>query len=191
MHCSVRAAGTGLCVGLALLLGCAKPAPRKQVRGPAVSVAIGAASPDQIGVTPAGERIEIAQFRGKLVLLSFWATWCAPCRKELPRLEEFHRAYQDNGLEIVAVNYGEKPEQIDAFLKANPQLTLRIVVDPTAETAQRFGVTGLPTSVILDWNGVVRWAKTGYGDGYQQELLGQLNALVAELQHPNGSEPQP
>lgn len=85
------------------------------------------------------------------------------------------------------MNYGEKPEQVSAFLKANPQLTLRVVVDPSAETARRFGVTGLPTSVIVDWNGAVRWAKAGYNDGYQKELLGQLNALVAELQRPTSA----
>jgi thiol-disulfide isomerase/thioredoxin len=182
MSAWVRGSSPGLAIGLALLvvLACAQPQPRR--RGPAVRIAAGQSAPDEVGVTPAGDRVQMAQFKGKLVLLNFWATWCAPCRQELPRLEAFHRAYQDNGLEIVAVNYGETEQQVRAFLKANSQITLRVVLDPKAETGKRFGVNGLPTSVILDWNGVVRWARSGYDDAYQEQLLAQLNALVAELQ---------
>lgn len=181
----LRLSTLGLCLGLALALalgpGCARPL------GPVIRVARGEPAPDEIGVTPGGERIQLAQFRGKLVLLNFWTTWCAPCRMELPRLEEFHRAYQDKGLEVVAVNYGETEEQVREFLKANSQLTLRVVLDPYAETAQRFGVSGLPTTVIIDGNGVVRWARNGYDGAYRKQLLEQLNALVAEQSSPEAA----
>ena len=194
MSAWVRSSRLGLAIGLALLVGlaCAQPQAQPRRRGPPVSIAAGQPSPDEIGVTTAGDRVQIAQFKGKLVLLNFWATWCKPCRQEMPQLERFHRAFQDNGLEIVAVNYGETEEQVRAFLKANPQITLRVVLDPKAETGKRFGVNGLPTSVVLDWNGVVRWARAGYGDAYQKQLLTQLNALVAELQQRStGSETAP
>lgn len=173
-----RAAAAGL-LAAALWIACAEPGPPRESAPP--SVPIGQAAPLALGKTLDDEPIDASAFQGRLVVLSFWATWCAPCRKELPRLEQLHRAYAKDGLEIVAVNFGERRLEVRRFLRANPVLTLRVALDPSKAVAKGYGVIGIPATVVLDWNGTVRWTKTGYDESYQEELLRQIGVLVEEF----------
>jgi thiol-disulfide isomerase/thioredoxin len=163
---------------LTLAIACLAPAPEKE--SPPPSVPIGEPAPLALGETLDEQAIDASAFRGRLVVLSFWATWCPPCLKELPRLEELHRAHGQQGLEIVAVNFGETSRTVRKFLRANRVLTLRVTLDPGKAVAQQYGVRGIPATVLLDWNGNVRWATTGYDEGYDQRLREQIVALVKE-----------
>jgi thiol-disulfide isomerase/thioredoxin len=127
-----------------------------------------------------GREIKLSAFKGRLVVLSFWATWCSPCLEELPRLERFHRVYGENALEVVAINFGEDRKRVRKFLKKNPALTLQVVLDPRKLASKQLGVKGIPTTIVLDRTGAVRWVRVGYDDKYQEELISQLNQLVAE-----------
>jgi len=185
-----RAAAAALLACGVLVIACAELGPPRESPP---SVPIGQAAPLALGKTLDDEPIDAGAFAGRVVVLNFWATWCAPCRKELPRLEELHRAYGDDGLEIIAVNFGERRPQVRKFLRANPVLTLRVALDPSKAVAKQYGVGGIPATVVVDWNGTVRWTKTGYDESYQDELLQQIAALVEEYragEQPTSGSPE-
>ncbi len=116
-------------------------------------------APDFALPTGEGTRIQLASLRGKVVLLNFWATWCPPCRAEMPVLESAYRRYGDDGFVVLAVDVGETAEQVRAF-REEFGITFPTVLDP-GPVADAYGVLGIPTSFFLDREGVVRLRWSG------------------------------
>ncbi len=94
----------------------------------------------------------LGDFRGKLVLLNFWATWCPPCRLEMPSMEKLYQEFKGQGLEIIAMNFLEGPEPINQFLKENG-LTFTMLLDRTGDISQRYRVHGLPVTFLIGREG--------------------------------------
>ena len=102
-----------------------------------------------------GERLKLSDFRGRPVWLNFWASWCAPCRAEMPAMELKLREHADDNLLIVAVNNGERIEAAERFLE-RLQIDLGLYAyDPAADIARRYSLVGMPTSFFIDANGVI------------------------------------
>jgi len=99
-------------------------------------------------------------FKGKVVLIHFWATWCPFCIKEIRALESMYGLYRDKGLMPFSVNVGEDNQTIAAFLK-NETISYPILMDPNSEAARQCGVTGLPTTFICDRNGLIKFKIIG------------------------------
>jgi peroxiredoxin len=99
-------------------------------------------------------------FKGKVVLIHFWATWCPFCIKEIRALESIYGSYREKGLVPLSVNVGEDSQTIAAFLKSEP-VSYPILMDPNSEAARQCGVTGLPTTFICDRNGVIKYKIIG------------------------------
>jgi peroxiredoxin len=99
-------------------------------------------------------------FKGKVVIIHFWATWCPFCIKEIRALESLYGAYKDKGLVPFSVNVGEDNQTIVSFLK-NDTVTYPILMDRSSEAARQSGVTGLPTTFICDRNGVIKFKIVG------------------------------
>ncbi len=110
----------------------------------------------------AGQPVELAGLRGKVVLLNFWATWCPPCKAEMPDLDALQREYgAEKGLVVLGVNVEEDPATVKAFAE-QLGLSLPIVLDRNSRvTTQLFGVRPLPTSFIVDREGFIRDAWSG------------------------------
>jgi thiol-disulfide isomerase/thioredoxin len=100
--------------------------------------------------------LKLEQFRGKVVLLDFWGTWCAPCVAKLPRTEELHQKYKDRGLVVIGVHSSNGGEKLAEFLKEK-KVTFPVAHD-TGETADRYGVESFPAYFLIDKNGKVVWA---------------------------------
>jgi peroxiredoxin len=111
--------------------------------------------------TPAGGSIVLEDYRGSVVLLNFWATWCGPCREEMPTFQAAYEARKDDGLVVLAINYQQKAEDVTPFVE-ELGLTFPIALDPSLEVATRYRVRGLPMSLLIDREGVVRVRHVGH-----------------------------
>jgi peroxiredoxin len=110
---------------------------------------------DDFTVTMAdGASFRLSQHRGKTVLVNFWATWCPPCREEMPALERLHRRHKDRGLVLVAISLDTDPKVVPPYVKASG-LTFPIALDPKAEVANTYGVRALPSSFVIDRQGMM------------------------------------
>jgi cytochrome c biogenesis protein CcmG/thiol:disulfide interchange protein DsbE len=120
---------------------------------------VGSPAPDVPFTTLNGGHMQLAALRGRPVWLNFFATWCGPCRTEMPQIERRYRSFAGRGLVVLGVDQQETPPQVEGFAK-RLGLTFPLVIDE-GPAAARFGVFALPTSVFVDARGIVRAVKTG------------------------------
>jgi peroxiredoxin len=103
---------------------------------------------------PDGGAFRLSDQRGKVVLINFWATWCPPCREEMPAMERLYQQHKDQGLVLVAVSLDADPAVVPAYLKSS-KLTFPVALDPKAEVGNKYGVRALPSSFIVDRHGTL------------------------------------
>ena len=115
----------------------------------------GGATPALVLRNPAGEAVDLAQLRGKVVLVNFWATWCAPCVEEMPALARLRARLAPRGFEVLAVNQGEMPARVTAFTQRSG-LDVRVVLDREKSVAKAWKVRALPTTFVVDAKGRIR-----------------------------------
>lgn len=102
-----------------------------------------------------GARVRLAEVRGKVVLLNFWAEWCGPCRAEMPFMESLYKAFKDKGLVVLAVSVDRSEKAVKAFV-SDKKLTFKVLMDNDKEVSfDQYGVIGLPTTFLIDKKGVV------------------------------------
>ena len=123
-----------------------------------------------------GNRVDSTSFRGKVVVLNFWATWCPPCRLEMPAMERLYQEFRGRGLEIVAVNFMESRELVQAFAEEQ-KLTYPMLLDSRAEIAEQYGVMRLPETVLIGREGELIAKTIGYKEWYKEDV----RELVADL----------
>ena len=112
----------------------------------------GMVPPEFDTVTSRGRRVSLNSLKGKVVLLSFWATWCRECRSEMPASEQLHRELGDHGLSVLGANYREDTQVIQRYAK-KLNLTFPLLLDPNGRIKASFGVIGLPTTFLIGRNG--------------------------------------
>jgi peroxiredoxin len=114
----------------------------------------GKPAPDFTLTDMAGKPVKLSSLRGKVVLLDFWATWCGPCRIEMPRVQKLHRDYRAKGLAVYGVNVGETATKVRPYLTKNGY-TFPMLLDREKTVMEKYGVSGIPTLVIVDRKGMV------------------------------------
>lgn len=149
------------------------------VAGSACALQAGRPAPELSATLPDGSRFELAQHRGEVVLVNFWASWCGPCREEMPILEGIHRKYKPLGFTLLGVNVEPDAKAAEAFLKATP-VSFPVAYDPESKVSRLYEVAGMPSTVIVDRKGTVRYVHRGYKPGDENEYLNQIRALVRE-----------
>ena len=139
----------------ALLTACAE-------QGPQIPGAVGAPVPAYGAVTMAGDSLDLASMKGSVVLLNVWATWCIPCRREVPELQALHQSYHAKGLRVwgVSIDGGEADADVAAFAQ-DFHMTYSILRDPGERVLSVFRIQGVPASYLIDREGVVRWKTLG------------------------------
>jgi thiol-disulfide isomerase/thioredoxin len=144
----------------------------------------GPATPKLAGVDIQGKPFDLDSRRGRVVVVNFWATWCEPCRDELPSLERLQKARAGKPLEVVSVNFGEMPERIRSFLERE-FVELPVVLDRDKEAAGRWKVGGLPMTFIVDAGGRIRYQVYGERKWDDAQTLAVVDKLLREA--PRGS----
>ena len=120
----------------------------------------GGATPPLALKTLAGDSVDLARLRGKVVLVNFWATWCAPCVEEMPALARLRQRLAPRGFEVIAVNQGEMPQRVNAFV-SRTGLDLPILMDRDKEAGRAWRVRALPTTFLVDAGGRIRFHAEG------------------------------
>ena len=128
-----------------------------------------------------GKKVSLASFKGKVVVLSFWATWCEPCKEEMPQMEALYRDIAAKGFTILAVNVGEDRATVQKFVKENGY-TFPVLLDTKEEIAGLYGTQALPTNYIVDAKGSVRARVVGVGGPKwtSPEMRAVFDRLLAE-----------
>ncbi len=122
-----------------------------------------------------GKRSDLADYRGRLVLVNFWATWCPPCRKEFPSLGRVQKRFKPNELAVLAVNVGEDAETIFSFTGASD---VTVLLDRDSRAMQRWPVKGLPTTFVVDRAGRLALRAVGGREFDDPTIIAQLRALL-------------
>ena len=159
-----------LCVAAVfLLLHCGK-----EGKAPLSSLA-----PDFALRTLNGEEITLSKLKGKVVLLDFWATWCAPCRESIPHLVQLHKTYQEKGLEVIGMNVDRG--DVDTVRRFAKSMEIRYPIVIAQDEVQRnYGVTGIPMTVLIDRDGRIRQKFMGFTNGISIQITATVNDLTSE-----------
>lgn len=125
-----------------------------------------------------GKKVELKHFRGKVVLLSFWATWCGPCKEEMPSKEVLYQMYNGKNFTLLAVSvdYDEKKKVKDFIHKH--RYTFPVLIDPQCVTLDLFGIKGIPATILIDKNGRMVGRSVGPKDWKSPEIVSLLNYLL-------------
>ena len=122
---------------------------------------------------------DLAELQGRVVLVNFWATWCPPCRQEMPSMERLHRQLESRGLTILAVDVGEDADTVVAFTsQLEPAPTFPILLDPDSTATQEWRVKGLPTSFVVDTKGKLVMRAEGGTEFDEPELIERLRTYL-------------
>ncbi len=138
-------------------------------------VLIGRTAPDFEALRADGTSFKLSETRGKPVLLTFWASWCGPCRAELPDLSEYQKSHPE--LSIFAVNVDRERRKADAFYR-QVRFELPVVWDNSSEAMGQYDVLSMPTMFLLDANGTLKWKKVGYS---REKGFAELDAALEAL----------
>ncbi len=123
--------------------------------------------------------ITLSHYRDKVLVLNFWATWCPPCRAEMPAIEALHQALKDQGLVWLAINSGEDRATIKSYIDKY-SYTFPILLDPRNSNMRKYGIQGLPATIIVNKSGYVVALAMGSVDWRSPEVIAAFQKLLAE-----------
>jgi peroxiredoxin len=127
----------------------------------------------------AGDNVRLADLRGQVVLVNFWATWCGPCRQEMPVLERIHQRYQDMGFSVLGVNVEGESGPARA-LAAETGVSFPVLIDAGQKISKMYDLKAMPSTVIVDRDGNVRYVHRGYKPGDEEKYVQVLKELIRE-----------
>ncbi len=133
------------------------------------------------GQTASGDTVQLADYKGRVVVLDFWASWCKPCQKEFPFLIDLYEAYHEAGLVVIGINLDENPANMRTFLaKLKRKTPFPVIVDPKGKLPQIYNVEGMPTTVFIDRNGFIRYRQTGFETAHKARYVSVVKSLLGE-----------
>jgi peroxiredoxin len=142
-------------------------------------IAPGAVAPTFVLNSSTGKPIGLADLKGQVVLINFWASWCGPCRQEMPILDQLYRSYQPAGFTLIGVNVEPNASDAEKFLQGTP-VSFPILFDPKSTVSQLYEVSGMPSTIIVGRDGKIAYVHHGYKPGDEGEYLNQIRTLTQE-----------
>jgi thiol-disulfide isomerase/thioredoxin len=145
--------------------------------GAAVTPSAGA--PDFTLPSLGGPNLRLQEQRGRVVMVNFWATWCGPCRVEMPHLAKLYEKYRGSGFTLLAVNIDEDPRKA-ANLAGQLGLKFPVLLDTEKKVSRLYDLSTMPSTVLIDRDGRVRYVHRGYRDGFERTYDAQIRELLRE-----------
>jgi peroxiredoxin len=143
------------------------------------AVGVNDSAPDFTLKSLEGTNLRLEEYRGQVVLINFWASWCGPCRQEMPLLDRIHQRYSDAGFAVLGVNVegtiGPAKETAD-----RTGVTFPVLVDENQRVSELYNLESMPSSVVVDRDGVVRYVHRGYKPGDEAKYLEVVKQLISE-----------
>jgi peroxiredoxin len=168
------------------------PTPSRVLRAIAAAAVLAAATTaTQAATTPSsgapdftlpslgGPNLRLQEQRGRVVMVNFWATWCGPCRVEMPHLARLYEKYRGSGFVVLAVNIDEDPRKA-ADLATKLGLRFPVLLDTEKKVSRMYDLSTMPSTVLIDRDGRVRHVHRGYRDGYEDTYEKQIRELLRE-----------
>jgi len=138
-----------------------------------------AAAPDFTLTSLGGTNLRLQEQRGSVVMINFWATWCGPCRVEMPHLSRLYEKYRASGFTVLAINIDEDPHKA-ARLAAQLGMRFPVLMDTEKKVSRLYDLSTMPSTVLIDRDGRVRYITRGYRDGYEETYDKQIRELLRE-----------
>lgn len=156
---------------IALILILAAPMTQAvTANGPAANFTLKSAS---------GENVRLSEHRGEVILINFWASWCGPCRQEMPQLEALQQKYSPLGFTVFGINVEQDRERADKILRDIP-VSFPVLFDDDNTVSELYQVDAMPVTVLVDRSGNIRAVHRGYKPGYEELYEAQIRELVKE-----------
>jgi thiol-disulfide isomerase/thioredoxin len=165
----------GVVLALVLTLGCATAGSSGGARAAGEGgKQVGTPAPEITVQSLSGKALGLADYRGKVVLLDVWASWCGPCKQELPMLDDLAKRLRADGIEILAVSVDQERANLTKFLRVRPHWSLTIAHDPKGQIADTLAPDKMPTSYVIDRAGTIRYVNSGFEPGDAREIERRL-----------------
>lgn len=153
----------------------------------AAALAIGAATtamakdaaPDFTLKSRDGSNLRLSELRGQVVMINFWASWCGPCRQEMPLLDALYQQYEPLGFTLLGVNVEQDVADAERLLKDAP-VNFPVLYDPDNAVTKAYDVVAMPSTILVDRDGNMRYVHHGYKPGYEDDYQAQIRELIRE-----------
>lgn len=139
----------------------------------------GQVAPDFALKSSTGENLRLSEYRGNVVMINFWATWCGPCRQEMPLLDELYTRYERVGFSLLGVNIDDDSRRAMQMIE-DLGVSFPVLFDARKEVSELYEVEAMPVTVLVDREGNVRHVHHGYKPGYEDKYLDQVRSLLRE-----------
>jgi peroxiredoxin len=126
-----------------------------------------------------GQSASLAQYKGQVVMLNFWATWCGPCQQEMPLLDQMYKKYKPAGFTLIGVNVDKDAPPVKQLLDRKP-VSFPVLLDPASQVSKAYHVDEMPSTVLIDRKGNVRFLHRGYKPGDENEYQDRIRQLIRE-----------
>jgi peroxiredoxin len=139
----------------------------------------GREAPDFALKSAAGENLRLSEYRGDVVMLNFWATWCGPCRQEMPLLDEMFQRYRKVGFTLLGINIDEDTRRAREMAETLG-VSFPVLFDLDKSVSRLYAIDAMPVTLLIDRQGVVRHVHYGYKPGYEQAYVDEIRSLLRE-----------
>ncbi|MFP5350878.1 MAG: TlpA disulfide reductase family protein [Gammaproteobacteria bacterium] len=139
----------------------------------------GSAAPDFTLKSDSGRNLKLSELRGEVVMINFWATWCAPCREEMPLLNQLYEQYRKVGFTLLAINVDDDPAKARTMAR-KLGVSFPVLFDTDKRVSKLYDVAAMPSTLLIDRDGRVRYVHRGYVAGVEQKYQTQVRELLAQ-----------
>jgi peroxiredoxin len=126
-----------------------------------------------------GQQAALSQYKGQVVMVNFWATWCGPCQQEMPLLDQMYKKYKPAGFTLIGVNVDKEGPAVKDLMARRP-VSFPVVLDPANQVSKAYHVSEMPSSVFIDRKGEIRYIHRGYRPGDENEYQDRIRQLIRE-----------